>query len=346
MHAVKKAHSISKRRKYGLTLALILAIPALFSLELLYGSVSLSLREIVLSIVGSDTASPQAYSILWESRIPRALTALAGGAGLALAGMLMQTLFRNPLAGPSILGISSGASLAVALLVMGQGAWAAGIIPSSASVALAAMCGGIGILAIVLSASVRLGNTNSLLLFGILIGHFVSSIESVLQHRSEAGALRSFVVWGMGRFSDTDLSISLWMLAAMIAGAILSGLIANRLNLFLLGETYAASMGLRLGQFRWMVVGITGLLAGIITAFCGPIAFIGLAVPHLARMLLGTSNHRVILFPLLLIGAGIGLFSDLISRYFEIPLNAVTSLIGAPVVISILFQSGKKRSVL
>jgi len=338
--------SASLRHRLPVRVMLLAVLPLLFVMSLATGPASLTWSEVIGILSGWDSPSSGPGIILFESRLPRALTALGAGAGLALCGLMMQTLFRNPLAGPSILGITSGASLAVALLILGQGVlWSSSVYPSSGWVATAAMLGAAAILAVVMAVSGRLGNTNSLLLFGILLGHFVGAVESVLQHRNAGGAVRAFVVWGMGRFSDTTVPQAALLIGVVGIAAFVLYRLATSMNLYLLGETYAESMGLRRRRFQWMMVGITGILAGLITAWCGPVAFIGLAMPHVARMVLRTSNHRVLLVPLLVIGASAGLLSDLIGKTFSLPLNAVTSLIGVPVVIAVIFQSGKTKSV-
>lgn len=332
----------SRRVIYLITGTALLALLA--CLELITGPVAVTMHELWQVLSGSEGASDTASAILLESRLPRTLTAIAAGAGLAICGMLMQSLFRNPLAGPSVLGITSGASLAVALLVMGQSVLPAFLSAShGAAVVIAGIAGAAGVLVIVLAASNRLGNTNSLLLFGILLGHVAGAVESVLQHRSSAGALRSFITWGMGRFSETNLTHALTLVVMVCVAALVVSRLTNALNIHLLGETYAQSMGMRIARFRWMMVALTGVVAGMITAWCGPVAFIGLAMPHVARMILRTSDHRLLLVPLLVTGALAGVLSDLISRHAEVPLNAITSLLGAPVVILIVFQSGKMR---
>jgi ABC-type Fe3+-siderophore transport system permease subunit len=324
-----------------------LLIGVTFILELMSGPVRIPFSEVFRSLTAGPSGLSESSLIIWQSRLPRAITALGAGSALALAGLLMQTLFRNPLAGPSILGISSGASLAVGLLIMGQNLLLPDLLyPSSLAVALAAMAGAILVLLIVLAVSWRLNHSGSLLLFGILLGHFVSALETVLQHRSDSGALRSFMVWGMGRFSDTSLTNSIWLIAAATGSLLLTAFLTRSLNLLLLGENYSRSMGLRVMRIRLILILITGLSAGTVTAFCGPVAFIGLATPHIARMLLRTSNHSALLLPLFLFGGSLGLFADLCSRGFGVPLNAVTSLIGAPIVLSIIIRSGKSANLI
>lgn len=324
-----------------------IAVAALFVISLVTGPVELSINDLAGVLVGWIPSSSEAGVILLETRFPRALTALGAGAGLAACGLMMQTLFRNPLAGPSVLGITSGASLAVALVVLAQAMWLReAYFPSSSLIATSAMLGAAGVLAIVMAVASRLGNTNSLLLFGILLGHFVGAIESVLQHRSAAASVRAFVVWGMGRFSDTTLTQAVAILLTVAVVAVVLKKMSTRMNLYLTGSTYAESMGLSVRHFQWAMVALTGIVAGLITAWCGPVAFIGLAIPHVTRMLLRTSDHRRLLWPLLLAGAAAGLLSDVAGKLFSIPLNAVTSLLGVPVVIAVIFQSKKGKSVL
>lgn len=330
---------LRKTMVYCLSGAVVLIV--LFIIGILTGPSDFAPDQLFRALAHPQPGDEVVRAIILEARLPRAITAMASGAGLALCGMLMQSLFRNPLAGPSVLGITSGASLCVALLVLGQAAlaWPAASSGGPAVVA-AGILGAAAVLMLVMTASARLGNTTSLLLFGILLGHFVGAVESVLQHRAAATSLRSFVLWGMGRFTETPLPAALFLLVLTLAAFLVARRMAPALNLFMLGETYARSMGMHVRRFRMGVVALTGIVAGSITAWCGPVAFIGLAMPHVARLVLSTSDHRALAWPLAITGAAAGLLSDLLARWGSVPLNAVTSLIGAPIVILIIFRNG------
>ena len=313
---------------------------SLLILEILLGSVSIATIDVVKSLVGVQS-DEKINVIILESRLPRALTALMGGMALALSGWLMQTLFRNPLAGPSILGISSGASLGVALAIMGG---AAAGFAGTLSITLAALIGAITVMLIILPFSYRLKDHVSLLIFGIMLGHFTSAIVSILQFKSSQENLRSFVLWGMGSFSDANFTEILIISIFLCISIIFLSFRLTALNILQLGDEYAKSLGVNVKSLRILLILLSGALAGVVTAFCGPVSFIGLAVPHFARMLFKTSNHQRLFFPLILIGGFTGLFSDWSSRMLEIPLNAVTSAIGAPVVIMIIMRYSKSKN--
>ncbi|MFY7708838.1 MAG: FecCD family ABC transporter permease [Flavobacteriales bacterium] len=313
---------------------------SLLILEILLGSVSIATIDVVKSLVGVQS-DEKINVIILESRLPRAITALTGGMALALSGWLMQTLFRNPLAGPSILGISSGASLGVALAIMGG---AAAGIAGTLSITLAALIGAIAVMLIILPFSYRLKDHVSLLIFGIMLGHFTSAIVSILQFKSSQENLRSFVLWGMGSFSDANFTEILIISIFLCISIIFLSFRLTALNILQLGDEYAKSLGVNVKSLRILLILLSGALAGVVTAFCGPVSFIGLAVPHFARMLFKTSNHQRLFFPLILIGGITGLFSDWSSRMLEIPLNAVTSAIGAPVVIMIIMRYSKSKN--
>ena len=330
-----------KKRTYFLLLLLIACV--LFALELALGTVSIPLASVWNSILGNSSGDTAWTIIVMESRLPRALTAAFGAAGLALSGLFMQTLFRNPLAGPSILGISSGASLGVALLVLGAGSLVA---MNEWSVALASAAGACTVLFVVLLAARRLNDNVTLLIFGIMLSFIAGAIVSILQYKSSLTSLRNFVVWGMGSFAETTWT-SVALLAVTFAGCIAASVfILPSLNILLLGEEYASTMGLHVKKIRVGMILITGILTGTITAFCGPVAFIGLAVPHLARMLYKTSNHSVIFPACLLIGTSVGMLCDLVARSSEVPLNAVTAALGAPLVIYIVFRGSSSRALI
>lgn len=333
-------------------IVLLIAVVILFLLETMLGPVNIPLVEVVDIIQGQEPEKPQWTSIVMHSRIPRALTALVAGAMLAWSGVLMQTLFRNALAGPSVLGITSGASLGVAIMTMLAGAlgWFAQStgVRADLAVVIAAMIGAFSILGLVLLVSSRLKDPVTLLIFGLMIGYITSALVSILQFEASSESLRSFVMWGMGTFAKVR-GLNLWVLAGLGSiGLFTSIFLIQSLNLLLLGESYASSMGVRVKRLRLLIIILTGLMAGSVTAYCGPIAFLGLAIPHLARGLFKTSDHRVLLPAVILLGAFVGMFCDLVSRGAfggdGLPLNAVTSILGAPVVIYVIFKRRNLQS--
>jgi iron complex transport system permease protein len=335
--------------KVSLTTKSILLLAALFGvfgLELFLGSVNIEISE-VLGILFQPSEHRGAHKIIvLQSRLPRALTALVAGSGLALCGLLMQTFFRNPLAGPSVLGITSGASLGVAILVLmtsGSGWWITQNIPgASAAVALAAMSGALVVLFIVLLVARRIQSVVSILVFGLMIGYLSGAMVSVLEQGATKEALQAYVFWGMGTFADVQWLQWYILLALLVVSIALIYPLRRYLDAWLLGQDYASSMGVPVGRVRWLVLCVTGVLAGGITAFCGPIAFLGLAVPHLVRGWWQQGSHKWLVPGCLLAGAFLGLLCDLISRTpgmdGGLPLNAVTSMVGAPVVIWIILK--------
>jgi iron complex transport system permease protein len=303
--------------------------------------------EVVDILSGKGTAGPNRVIVL-ESRLPRTISSLLGGIALALSGWMMQTLFRNPLAGPSILGITSGASLGVAVVVLSGSLFGFNLSSTFGSIGIAggAIIGSTSILLIMLLAAGRMKDQITLLIIGIMVGHFTGAIESILQYKTSESALRSFVIWGMGTFADTNY-LEIIIISIITALAIVPIYSQKQaLNIMLLGDDYAQSMGIQVKKMRLVLILVSGLLAGVVTAFCGPIAFIGLVVPHIARMLLRTADHRKLFIPIILLGALIGLSCDFISRIAEIPLNAITSALGAPVVIWILLRNSKSKAII
>ncbi|NNE55794.1 MAG: iron ABC transporter permease [Flavobacteriales bacterium] len=318
-------------------------------MELIVGQVSIPANAVFDILFGDESQKETWAIIVKESRVPRAFTALLAGAGLAVSGLLMQTYFRNPLAGPSVLGITSGASLGVALLLLIAGGTSAVFqatgFGGSVGLAMAAGLGAMAVLAIILAVAPRM-NMATLLIFGLMIGYITSSSIIVLQRGASQGALQSFVFWGMGSFAGTT-GVSLKVLSAVTITGLLACLaILKHLNPMLLGKDYAAGLGVPVKKTGLAMLLVTGVITGVITAFCGPIAFLGLAVPHLARGLFGTSNHLVVLPATVLLGTVLGLGCDLITRIplgdQAIPLNAVTSIVGAPIVLWVIL---KNRSI-
>ena len=331
-----------------LFLLLLLATVTLFLTNVSLGSVSIPFEEVVRSLF-SKTMSKESWEIiLWNFRIPKAITAVLVGIGLSMSGLLMQTLFRNPLAGPYVLGLSSGASLGVALIILG-----AGFLPLSIStfflsnygLVLASSLGSFLVLLAVLLVSQQLKDTMAILIVGLMFGSFTSAIVSVLSYFTSAEKLQKFTFWSMGSISNLSWhEISLLTLFVLI-GISISFLVIKPLNALLLGEKYAQSIGIDYKKTRLIIIIATSILAGSITAFAGPIAFVGLAVPHMAKLVFQTSNHFVLFWSTLLLGAIVMLSCDIIAQVpgndMTLPINAITSVMGAPVVIWLLVR--KKR---
>jgi iron complex transport system permease protein len=282
--------------------------------------------------------------ILWNFRLPKAITAVFVGAGLSVAGLLMQTLFRNPMAGPYVLGITSGASLGVAILIMGS-SFLPFTLATPYGLVIAAAGGSALVLWIVLWVSQKIKDTLSILIVGLMFGSFTSAIVSVLAFFSSAEEIQKYTFWAMGSLSNLSNDSLLLLVATVTLGLLASLFTLKSLNVLLLGEQYAISMGMPFQKIRWIVIIATGLLAGSITAFAGPIAFVGLAVPHLARLLFQTSQHISLFIASLLIGSILMLLCDIIAQVpgsdYTLPINAITSLIGAPIVIWLLIRKRK-----
>lgn len=319
---------------------LLLLLIATFLLNIALGSVSVPVSDIIRSVFGEEI-KPSWEIILWNFRLPKAITAILAGTGLSVAGLLMQTLFRNPLAGPYVLGLSSGSSLGVAFIIMG-----AGFLPAFAlsdyGIVIASALGSFLVLLAVLAVSQKLRDTMAILIVGLMFGSFTSAMVSVLAYFSTAEELQRFTFWSMGGLSNLPWQSVIIMAVCCITGLLLSVFSIKSLNALLLGENYAKSMGLNFKRTRLIVILATSILAGSITAFAGPIAFVGLAVPHLAKLLFQTSNHKILLFGTLLLGAILMLVCDTVSQMpgsdYTLPVNAVTSVVGAPVVIWLLLR--------
>ncbi len=311
----------------------------LFVLELMLGSVNIS-PENVLTALFSDPTDTNTY-IVTQLRLPRALMAVIAGCGLSIAGLLMQSLFRNPLAGPFVLGISSGAGLGVALVILGASAlgWT---LASGASIVLASVLGSVAVLLLTLFIAMRIRDTMGLLIIGLMVGSLSSAVVGILSYFSTSEELKRYVFWSLGSLGGVDW-IDLGILIALLAFCVVfTFVLVKPLNALLLGETYARSLGVPVERMRWYMILITSILAGGITAYAGPIAFVGLAVPHLCRLLLPTVNYKVLLPATILLGACLMLACDIIAQVpfsnYSLPLNAVTSLIGAPVVIWLIVE--------
>lgn len=330
---------IRSYRLHYILLTILLA--ALFVAEMVLGSVFIAPEQLFHALFHPQEGD-FAANILWSFRLPRACTALLSGVALSLCGVQMQTLFRNPLADPYVLGISSGAGLGVAFFVMG---FSAGVIPwmMHLGMATAAWAGALSVSFVIMAAAKRLRNTMSLLILGIMIGSVGSAFISMLQYISSASALKMYVLWTLGSFTGVS-GVSLMMMAALIvSGVILSVYNSKDLNVLLMGETYARSIGVQMVAIRRRIFISTALLAGSVTAFCGPIGFIGIAVPHLSRMIFKNANHKVLIPSSALLGAVTMLFADLVSQLpgnqQVLPVNTVTALLGIPVIILIILQN-------
>ena len=326
-------------KKRGIYFFLLsIAVLLLFVADLLLGSVSFSVRELFATDMGRN--------ILLAFRLPKAYTALISGSALALCGLQMQTLFRNPLADPYILGVSSGAGLGVALYIMGITVWGVerNSLLQSLGSAGAALLGAFAVTLLIFYVSKRVKGNLTLLIFGVMIGYIASAVVSLLQYASNAHALKAYVLWTMGSFAALD-SIQLIILTILIvAGAVMAVLNIKDLNAILPGEEYALSLGLNIKHIRNKILISTTLLAGAVTAFCGPIGFLGIAVPHIARFCFKDANHRVLVPASALLGASVTLLADTLSELpgsgSIIPINTMAALLGIPVIIAILFRRG------
>ena len=333
-----------KKQKILFTL-LLLAMVFLFLVNISLGSVSIPLKEVVKGIFGQEMTKESWEIILWNFRFPKAITAILVGIGLSMSGLLMQTLFRNPLAGPYVLGLSSGASLGVAFVILGTGllpTYIASFFLSSYGLVVASSLGAFLVLLAVLLVSRKLKDTMAILIVGLMFGSFTSAIVSVLSYFTTAEKLQKFTFWSMGSISNlTWQEISILSLLIFI-GIAISFTVIKPLNALLLGEKYAQSIGINYKKTRFLIIVATSILAGSITAFAGPIAFIGLAVPHMAKLLFQTSNHLILFWSTLLLGAIVMLVCDTIAQVpgndITLPINAVTSVIGAPIVIWLLVR--------
>ena len=312
------------------------------------GSVSIPLDEIIAVLSGNDSSKSSWATIILHFRLPKAITAMLVGSGLSIAGLLMQTLFKNPLAGPFVLGISSGASLGVAILILGAGIFGGVLTATSLSswgLAIASSIGAALVLFAVLITANKVRNTMSILIIGLMFGTVTSAIISVFTFFSNADKIQQFVFWGFGSLGNLSWNEILVFFTIYLTGIInLIGII-KPLNSLLIGENYAKSLGINIKKNRNIILLITSLLTGVITAFAGPIAFIGLAVPHITKLVFKTSDHKILLPAVAILGAIILLVCDIVAQLptseFTLPINAVTSLIGAPVVICLLVRKNK-----
>lgn len=328
-----------------LTVTLLL----LFVMNLYFGSVAISAADVTDILLGYDGDYGAARFIVTGSRLPQAVTALLAGAGLAVSGLMLQTAFRNPLAGPSILGINSGASLGVAIVMLflggtiSAGGYSVG---GYVAVMAAAFAGSMLIMGLLLLFSSWLKNDLMLLITGIMVGYMTSSVISLLNYMSSADGVHSYVMWGMGNFNGVSLSRLPLFALMTLAGIVMALLLIKPLNIILLGSNYARNLGISMRRVRNLLLLATGLLTAVITAYCGPISFIGLAVPHIARLVFRTDNHRVLMPATLISGAIVALGCNLVCVLPEstiLPINAVTPLVGAPVILYVILRERRGR---
>lgn len=323
--------SVTARRLVIAGLALLVLL--LFALDILFGSVWI--RPDALS-------DPVNRSIIFDFRLPKALTAILTGAAISVAGLVMQTHFRNPLAGPYVLGVSSGASLGVAVFMLGAGMLPAVIVNSGWGIVVSAIAGAMLILMIVLTVSYRTTENTTLLIVGMMFGQVAGSVVTVLQNYADPDSLKLFIVWTFGSLSSVTWTYMRVMLPLVVIGLLLTLTLQKPLNAMLLGERYAQSMGINVKRVRLLIIISIAILAGATTAFTGPIAFIGIAVPHLVRLMLRTNNHRITLPATMLTGAALLLVCDICSQLpangSVLPINAISSIIGAPIIIWIILK--------
>lgn len=339
---------MNNHKTYRFQFLLLVAVLLLcFCINISLGSVSIPLKSIFGSLFGTIENTTWQV-IITNFRLPKAITAILVGSGLGISGLLMQTLFRNPLAGPFVLGISSGASLGVALVILGSGLFGglfATALISKWSIVIAASLGSFIVLLAVLAVSSKVRDTMAILIIGLMFGSITAAVVSVLSYFSSAEQLQQYIFWGFGSLSNLSWNELLIFFGIYALGIILSIASIKSLNSFLLGDNYAKSLGLNLKQSRIIIILATSLIAGTVTAFAGPIAFIGLAIPHLTRQIFKTSNHKILLPAVFLFGAIVMLICDSISQLptsdYTLPINAITALVGAPVVIWLLVRQRK-----
>ena len=336
-----------KYRKYAIVFLFLLGlIILLFFVNMIYGSVRIPTNEVINILLGKEVDRTAWMNIVLYSRVPQAFTALFAGAALAVSGLMLQTLFRNPLAGPSILGISNGAAFGVAIVMMYfKGAldqyawWAPG---GSMSVIIAAFIGSLTVLLLIIYFSTKVKSNVLILIIGMMIGYLASSGISILNSVADTESVHSFVVWGLGSFSGVSAKQLPFFSLTITFGLFLSILLIKPLHVLLLGERYAVNLGINIRRTRILIMLCTGLLTAIVTAFCGPISFIGMAVPHIARLILGTSNQKILLPATLLFGSAIALLCNIMTVLpfgnELLPLNAITPFMGAPIIIYVIIN--------
>jgi iron complex transport system permease protein len=339
---------VFNRRNELIFLVLSLLLILLFILDLLLGSVSIHPGEVLRALFGN--AGSDAETIVMEFRLPKAITSLSVGIALSLSGLMMQTLFRNPLAGPYVLGVSSGASLGVAVVILGlSSGWVSAALQGLGNWILvaAAWTGAGAVMLLIMAISARLREITTILILGMMIGSGLSAVVSILQYFSSESMLKAYVIWTMGSLGNLSSGQLRVLVISVAAGTFMSIAAVKMLNALLLGENYAGSIGLNVKLSRIIIFSCTSILAGSVTAFCGPIGFIGIAVPHIARNVFGTSDHRILMPGSILVGGIAMMASDIISQLpgseSVLPINSITSLIGIPVVIWVILRNRKNR---
>jgi iron complex transport system permease protein len=325
------------------SLLLLLVLALLINISL--GSVAIPLKEVFKSLIGENSSKETWQYIIVNYRLPKAITAILVGMGLSISGLLMQTLFRNPLAGPYVLGLSSGSSLGVAFVILGAGflpSFFTSLLLSSFGIIIASCLGSFLVLLAVLFVSQKLRDTMAILIVGLMFGSFASAIVGVLSYFSSAEQLQKFTFWSMGNIGNLSWTSIIILSISVFVGILLSAICIKPLDALLLGENYAKSLGMNYNKVKLIIIFATSILAGSITAFAGPIAFIGLAVPHIAKLVFQTSNHNILFWSTLLFGAITMLICDVFSHFpgtdITLPINAITSIIGAPIVIWLLVK--------
>ena len=350
---IKKMSPLTLNQKIILP-TLLITLTFTFLLDLALGSVQIPLNEVITILLNGQASKTSWTNIILKFRLPKALTATLAGAALGVSGLQMQTLFRNPLAGPFVLGISSGASLGVALVVLTATATGTptllkdlGVI-GDLGLVIAASLGAASVLGIVLIVSRRVQDTTTILILGLLFGYATSAIVNILLEFSSSEQTQSYLIWTFGSFAGVTWKQMIILAPVVLLGLVVAVLLSKPLNALLLGESYARSLGLTVQKSRFWIITSASVLAGAITAFCGPIAFLGVAIPHLCRSLFNTSDHRVLIPAVTMMGGILALIADLISQLpgsqIVLPLNAVTALIGTPVVTWVILQRNSQKS--
>jgi iron complex transport system permease protein len=360
MMLIKKHEVINKfllwkfiNKKYLIFSILLLCLILAFLLDLGFGAVNIPIHEVMNILLGQEAEKTTWTNIILKFRLPKALTATLAGAALGVSGLQMQTLFKNPLAGPFVLGISSGASLGVALVLLTASLTVPTLLTDLGmigdfSLVIAASFGAASVLGLMLVVSRRVQDTMTLLILGLLFGYATSAMVSILLQFSSQERIQSYIMWTFGSFTAVTWQQLAILTPVICVGLLIAVLQSKSLNALLLGESYAHSLGLTVQKTRFSVISSASILAGAITAFCGPIAFLGVAIPHLCRSLFNTSDHRILIPSVIIMGAILALFADLVSQILinqmVLPLNAITALIGTPVVTWVILQRNSRKS--
>ena len=357
---IKKHEVINKfllwkfiNKKYLIFSILLLCLILAFLLDLGFGAVNIPIHEVMNILLGQEAEKTTWTNIILKFRLPKALTATLAGAALGVSGLQMQTLFKNPLAGPFVLGISSGASLGVALVLLTASVTVPTLLTDLGiigdfSLVIAASFGAASVLGLMLVVSRRVQDTMTLLILGLLFGYATSAMVSILLQFSSQERIQSYIMWTFGSFTGVTWQQLAILTPVICVGLLIAVLQSKSLNALLLGESYARSLGLTVQKTRFSVISSASILAGAITAFCGPIAFLGVAIPHLCRSLFNTSDHRILIPSVIIMGAILALFADLVAQILinqmVLPLNAITALIGTPVVTWVILQRNSRKS--